>query len=291
MLRERSFEPYDGPLIGDRARFFVVPRYAWRDMFASKIALIAFVACFAVPIAGALMVYLHHNTVALSALNLDVRDIVEIDTTFFVNMLAVQTLFGFVLAVIVGPPLLSRDLQNNALPLYLSRPLSRPLYVLGKLAVLAIPLSLITWGLGLLLFLFQAALEPGWLAANLRIGGAILVGGLSWALMMSLFTLAVSALVQRRPVAQVVMVATVFVARGVAEAINGVMRTTWGLLLSPTELFEAVWVGLFGPEATTGLLGRSPEIPVVAAWLTILVVALALVAILARRLRPWEWER
>lgn len=291
MLRERSFQPYAGPLASAWQRFLVVPRFAWRDMFASKVALIAFVACFAVPIAGGLMVYLHHNTVALSALELDVRDLVEIDTTFFVNLLTVQTLFGFVLAVIVGPPLLSRDLQNNALPLYLSRPLSRGLYVLGKLAVLLIPLSIITWGVGLLLFGFQAALEPGWTSENLRIAGAMVLGGLSWALMMSLFTLAISALVQRRPVAQVVMVATVFVSRGIAEAINATMRTTWGLLLSPTELFEAVWVGLFGEEATQGLLGRSPEIPTTAAWIMMTLLALALVAIIARRLRPWEWER
>ena len=51
---------------------------------------------------------------------------------------------------------MSPDLRNNGLPLYLSRPFSRTEYVLGKMSVLLILLSAITWVPGLLLFLFQA---------------------------------------------------------------------------------------------------------------------------------------
>ena len=92
-------------------------------------------------------------------------------------------MFAFFLTLLIGPPLVSRDLTNNALPLYLCRPFSRAEYVVGKMAVLLILLSLITWVPGLLLFLFQAYLEGGgWIAANLWIAGAIFVGSLVWIL-------------------------------------------------------------------------------------------------------------
>ena len=58
---------------------------------------------------------------------------------------------------------ISPDLSNNALPLYLCRPINRTEYILGKMAVLFIPLSCITWIPGLLLFAIQAGLQgQGW---------------------------------------------------------------------------------------------------------------------------------
>jgi ABC-2 type transport system permease protein len=62
-----------------------------------------------------------------------------------------------VLIVLVGPDLISQDLRFNALPLYLSRPLRRIDYLVGKLGVIAVFLgmviivpSLIAYALGLL---------------------------------------------------------------------------------------------------------------------------------------------
>jgi ABC-2 type transport system permease protein len=56
-----------------------------------------------------------------------------------------QAMPAFFVAVIVGPSLIAADLANGALPLYLGRPVDRRDYVLGKLAVLAILLSPMTW--------------------------------------------------------------------------------------------------------------------------------------------------
>jgi hypothetical protein len=71
------------------------------------------------------------------------------------------------LAAFVGPGQVSPDLANNALSLYLARPFSRVEYVLGKMSVLAILMSLMTWMPGLLLFGLQGYLE-GWLDARQR---------------------------------------------------------------------------------------------------------------------------
>ena len=58
------------------------------------------------------------------------------------SFLSVQGVFAFLLTAYAGPGLISPDLSNNALPLYLCRPISRTEYVLSKMAVLFIPLSL-----------------------------------------------------------------------------------------------------------------------------------------------------
>ncbi len=64
--------------------------------------------------------------------------------------------------MVAGPPLISSDLVNRGLPLYFARPLGRKEYVLGKLSVLVILLSPVTWIPQLLIFglhLLDASLQ------------------------------------------------------------------------------------------------------------------------------------
>ena len=96
--------------------------------------------------------------------------------------------------MLVGPPLVSRDLTNNALPLYLCRPFSRTEYVVGKMSIVIILLSAITWVPQLLLFLFQSYLEGWtWFTQNLWIASAIFIGSLVWILLLALLSQAISA--------------------------------------------------------------------------------------------------
>ena len=59
--------------------------------------------------------------------------------------LGLQSACWMLLVLLVGPGLISQDLRSNALPLYLSRPISRFEYFLGKFGVIAVRLSLVTW--------------------------------------------------------------------------------------------------------------------------------------------------
>jgi ABC-2 type transport system permease protein len=68
----------------------------------------------------------------------------EIWTLAYHYFLSIELWFSMVLIVLVGPNLISRDLRYNALPLYLSRPLRRIDYFLGKLGVIVGILSLVT---------------------------------------------------------------------------------------------------------------------------------------------------
>src|SRR6478752_805599 len=80
-----------------------------------------------------------------------------------------------------SPP--SSALANNALALYLARPFSRTEYVIGKMSVLLILLSLMTWVPGLLLFLLQGYLEGWpWMYDNVRFAAGIFFGAWIWIL-------------------------------------------------------------------------------------------------------------
>ncbi len=73
-------------------------------------------------------------------------------TLAFRQLFEVQLVFPMILTLLVGPDLISQDLRFNAIPLYLSRPVRRFEYFLGKLGVVAAYLAAVTIGPVLLAF-------------------------------------------------------------------------------------------------------------------------------------------
>src|SRR6185295_12934335 len=199
---EHTYKPYIGELTPAWSRFLIIPRHAYRTVFQSKLFVAFFVACFIPPLIAAILIYLHHNVNALGILQTTINEIIPINNSFFLAVVNIQGIFAFFLTLLVGPPLVSRDLTNNGLPLFLCRPFSRAEYVLGKMSVLLILGSLITWIPGLLLFFLQAYLEGGnWFVQNIWIAYAIYCGSVVWLIVLALLSLAISAWVKWRLVA------------------------------------------------------------------------------------------
>jgi ABC-2 type transport system permease protein len=217
-----------------------------------------------------------------------------VDTEFFVVLVIVQTQVAFLLNCWVGPLLISGDLTNGALPLFLSRPFSRPEYVLGKLAVLALLLSAVTWIPGLLLFGLQSGLAAdGWFWSHLWMTIPLVFCCAIWILMLSLISLAVSAWVKLRIVATGVIFISFFVPAGLGEIYNGIMGTYWGYLLNFTYLFRLMVAKGFGATDlfTSPHTRLAPEIPVAAAWLMMILVCVFALFVLNVRLRAREVVR
>jgi ABC-2 type transport system permease protein len=187
--------------------------------------------------------------------------------------------------VIVSPRLIAADLSNNALPLYLSRPIARHEYVLGKMVVLGILLSPMTVVMGLFIFLLQSYFEGGgWGFENYRIGVAYVIGHVTWIVVISMLTLAISAWVRFKPAARGALFAIIFILAGFAQAVNGVTRTSFGDLIHLVRAINSVVLSLFGAPTPSGL-------PVSLNWFT-LVAATALSAwLIQRKLRPHEVVR
>jgi ABC-type transport system involved in multi-copper enzyme maturation permease subunit len=73
----------------------------------------------------------------------------------FRQFLEQQDFFVFIITVYVGAGLIANDRRANALQIYLSKPLTRAEYVLGKLAILMTFLALVTWLPAIVLLIVQ----------------------------------------------------------------------------------------------------------------------------------------
>jgi ABC-type transport system involved in multi-copper enzyme maturation permease subunit len=244
---EQTYKPYKGILTPERSRFLIIPRNTLRGVFKSKLFTAFYVLFFLPSLIEAVLFYLHHNVTALEIMKLNARQLIPIDGSFFQWFVVFQGALAFIVAILVGPPLVSRDLRNNALPLYLCRPFSRTEYVMGKMSVLLILLSFITWVPQLLMFLFQSYLEGfAWLRSNLWIASAIIIGGLVWILLLALLSQTISALVKWRIVAGGVMVGIVFIPSAFAGVVNILFQTHWANIISLSALMWNITAGLFG---------------------------------------------
>ena len=301
---EQSYKRYIGPLTPEWSRFLIIPRHAYRGVFKSKIFTAFFVVCFVPLLVEAILIYLHHNMNALGIMKVDMRELIPIDASFFQTFVNIQGGFAFFVALLVGPPLVSRDLRNNALPLYLCRPFSRTEYVLGKMSVLLILLSMITWIPQLLLFLFQAYLEGfTWFTQNLWMASAIVIGSVVWILLLALISQAISALVKWRVIASAAILGVFFIPSVFAEFLNFVFMTHWGHLISLAALMKNISAGLFGTFVrATGTIrfedfdGNSRELivmepPLWMCWGMLFLVCAICLALLSRKVKAYEVVR
>ena len=286
---ERAYRRYEGPLTAPRKRFLILPRYAFGQVFRSRLFTAFYALCFGYPLVCAILIYLQYNASALKFLELDLSRLpafLVIDERFFLRFLRVQgNGLGFLVTLVVGPSLVSPDLRNNGLALYLSRPFSRTEYVAGKMTVLVVLLSAITWVPGLLLFVLQAYLAgTSWVGDHGRIFVAVLLSSWIWILLLSLLALAVSATVKWKPVASAALIAVFFLAAALGATLNFTLGTRWGSLLNLGLMIETVWSGLFG-------LPVPAEVPVGAAWIALLAACAASLWLLARKVRAYEVVR
>jgi ABC-2 type transport system permease protein len=301
---EHTYKHYAGPETPRWSRFLVLPRHSYRGIFQSKLFIAIFVACFIYPLVASVLIYLHHNAEALAVMELAVRRLVPIDAAFFENLVVGQGMCAFFLTLLIGPPLVSRDMTNNALPLYLCRPFSRAEYVVGKMSVLLILLSLVTWVPILLLFLFQSYLEGWtWFTENLRVAGAIFVGSGVWILLLALMSLAISSWLKWRLAASAALIGIFFIPMAFGEAINNIFFTRVGHLVSLPALIKAAWSSLFGTFVSeTGRIngfvqGRRFRNFVMyepspwASWLVLLAIGAFCLLLLVRKVRAYEVVR
>lgn len=291
---QRTYRRYAGSLTRRRTRFLVLPRYAYQEIFASKAFLGFFVACFVWPLLLAVGIYASYNLTFLKTLAAQTGNTLspgslfglKFDGSFFMyGFMVPQFWMSFFLTFIVGPALISADVRNNGLPLYLSRPFTRADYIMGKTAVLVILLSLISWVPGLLLFLLHGYLAgAGWLAHNLHVALGLFVGSWLYIALLSLISLALSAHFKWKPLARLALFGVFIVASGMANVINVTLHTRWGSLIDLGQLLHVAWSSLFRVPSLLPL-------PAWAAWSSLAAVCGLFLLLLVRRIQAFEVVR
>ena len=289
---KRRYISYTGSLTAGWSRFFVLTKYAFADLFKSRFFVILLVLCIVPCLGFAGYIFVANNKTVQLLMQVRAADFFKVESQYFVFMIMSQTQAAFLLNCWVGPVLITGDLSNGALPLFLSRPFGRADYVLGKLAVLGLLLSAVTWVPCLLLFFLQSGLATdGWIWSHLWMIVPIFFCSAIWILMLSLLALAVSAWVKLRIVATGVIFITFFVPAGLGEMFNSIMGTYWGRLLNFSYMFRLILAkGFREPDGFAGTIGWH-EIPVPAAWGVMIFVCLLSLVILNARLRARETVR
>jgi ABC-2 type transport system permease protein len=201
----------------------------------------------------------------------------------FRDFLGWQSIFVFFVTILVGAGLIADDRRANALQIYLSKPLTRLEYVVGKLLALAAFLAFVTVLPGLLLLFLQMmfAGSTQFVREHLFLVPAILVSGVAQVLVASIVVLALSALSTSRRFVAVLYAGLIFFSQGLQRALVESTGSPLWALLSPSDTLEVVADAAFRIPAVA-------PVPVAAALAVLGGLVGASILVLERRIRGVE---
>jgi ABC-2 type transport system permease protein len=201
----------------------------------------------------------------------------------FREFLDQQGTFVFFVTIWVGAGLIANDRRANALQLYLSKPMTRAEYILGKFAILFVFLALVTWAPAMCLLLVQTIFAGSFtfVRNNLYLLPAITLFSLAQVLLASTPMLALSSLSRSSRFVAVMYAGLIFFTAALFQAIRGITGKSAFAWMSPTDLLEQLGDVIFRIEPRYDLP------PAVAAGAVLVLIGGALF-ILDRRVRGVE---
>ena len=286
---KRTYKAYQGPLTPAWSRFTVLSRYELATLFNSRLFMAYTVLCFLPFLIGMGTIYVVNSSTIQLMFHARFNPNL-IDNWWFFIFVIIEAAMGFILATWSGPGMVTKDLSNHSLQLYLSRPLSRTEYILGKVSALWILLSCTTWIPALFLFCLQAQLiGNGWIWRNLWLAGAIILSCLIGIAIVSLIAVAISAWVKWRVAATLLMIGLLFLLPALAAAIRLILRSNWGHVIDFPSIIVIIWAHLFRIHPNPGDTGFD-LIPLWATWTSALGICAFCFWLLDRKLRAREVE-
>jgi len=276
-IHDQGYRRYEarGPL--REIRFWPITREALR-MVLSKRAFLGLLALSFLPfIVRAIQVYIVTRFP-------EAGRVLPVDGRLFGEFLNQQVGFTILLSIFGASGLIANDLRTGGILVYLSRPLTRRDYVLGKLGVpLALSLA-VTLVPGLLLYAVAIGLAPDqFLRWDLAwIGPAIVLHAATISLFVSLLVLAISALSRSARVAGLAFFGLIFGLEIARQVIQNAFGRAEAMLLSVQADLQSLGASLFGlPIGDLALHWAAPAAVLV-------VVALLCLAVLRARVRAVE---
>jgi ABC-2 type transport system permease protein len=173
-------------------------------------------------------------------------------TLAFRQFFDIQLFFSMILVLLVGPDLISQDLRFNAIPLYLSRPVRRFEYFLGKLVVIAVYLSVVTILPALLAIVlgFGFSLDPTVIRDTARILFATLAFGALVVVSAGTLMLAFSSLSRNSRYAGAMWLGLWLVGNFGSGVLTQIVRADWCPLVSYTSNLQRIRDALFDAETS-----------------------------------------
>ncbi|NKB35352.1 MAG: hypothetical protein GKR91_19815 [Pseudomonadales bacterium] len=284
----KAYQGYSGPVSASYERMLVIFRYALADVFQSRLFIAFYFVSLLLPVGLMCFLYVYHNLELLLTFEVPLDDLPTIDGTFFaVAMQIPQNSLLLILVMVIGPSMISPDLRNNAMPLYLSRPISLSNYIVGKLLVLVFLGSIMTWVPGTLLFFLQAFLGgEGWLGDNLHLLLAAAISSLLWIICLSLLAFAISAYVKWKAVARIFFFGVILIGSILGQVIEETFGGVGAYIVNLFAAQEVILTNLY--QADPDFLGFVPSMPIEVALAQFFVVSVVALILLARRIKQYQ---
>ena len=274
-IYDQSYRPYRGSLTPHTWRWWTIAKAGLAFYLSRRLFLIFLFLSFIPAIVRGVFIWLAHR--------IGSNSFTEINPEFFRNFLAFQSPFLLLVCIWPGATLIAHDLKTNAIQLYLSKPLTRVDYVLGKFAIIAGIGALLLPAPGMLLFLMEIGLstDTKFIASHFWLPLAILGYSLVVITGAGLLSLAVSAITRSGRYAGLLFFAIVFFS-GVGSDILRLITGNHSLVvLSLVRLVDQAGGIFFGGPTEYGMHIGS------ALFMYALLVALSLF-ILRRRVKAVE---
>jgi ABC-2 type transport system permease protein len=275
-IHDQGYRHYAGERIAPGRRWAVIFRAGVRTMFGKKSFIALLLLAWAPFVVRAVQIYLAANIPQAAA-------ILKVTPTLFKDFLLQQDIFVFFITVYVGAGLIANDRRANALQIYLSKPLTRVEYIVGKLSILMVFVLLVTGVPALVLLLVQVLFAGNltFFTSNLHVIPAIVLFSLLEALTASTAMLALSSLSKSARYVAVLYTAVIFL----TQAIYAVLRAITGDT-------TVAWISVSGNlTQLAGVLFRVP-LEYHTPWPVSLAVIVGLIVlcgvILERRVRAVE---
>jgi len=276
-IYDQGYRRYEARAPLRKARFWPITREALRLVLSKRAFLGLIAAAFLPFVVRVIQIYIVTRFP-------EAGRILPVDGRLFGDFLNQQIGFGILLSIFGASGLVANDLRTGAILAYLSRPLTRRDYVLGKLLVPLLLNLAVTLLPGVLLYVSGLSLAPElYLKWELAwIGPAIVVHGLAISLVVSLLTLAISSLSRSARVAGLGLFGMIAGLEMVRLVLQQGFRQKYAMLLSVQTDLRAIGVALFG------LSDRDVAVAWGWAALVLALLSLACLAILRSRVRAVE---
>ena len=200
----------------------------------------------------------------------------------FRDFLDQQGLFVFLVTIALGGAI-ADDRRANALQLYLSKPLTRTEYILGRLVPALGCLLGVTFVPAILLVLLQIAFSgsTAFIGQNLFLLPAITLVSFTQALLASCTILALSSLSKSRRFVSIMYAGLIFFTTAMYQLLRQITGSRAWAAISPGDMMDVVADAVFRVRA-------NPPVPVLVAVLVIVLLIAASFWVLERRVRAVE---
>jgi hypothetical protein len=234
------------------------------------------------------LIYMKNQLAAESTFSFAARMFDEIEVTgsgrAYLGFLLRQTESVYIMLAYASAVLLATDFQAGGINFYLSRPIGRVHYLLGKLGALAILVGIQTWLPAVGLFIEAALYEADF--QYVRDHTTILVGITGYSLLLmivpSLLGLTIAVLFRKTAAIVVVWIGLLFVLPAFGALLSLIFSSGHFLMMGLRYDLRVLGGSLFG------LLSRGSEARFPYVLLIVISLSIICLTIVLRRLRPVE---